>query len=98
MFDLDPNNNVIIKEPVILNVKEFKVIWDRDKTKNKSQANKEFSYLYLKNDFKSPYRNSYSKEEITDVLKRDLGFDDDWKESEITSSFNSSRNSYGANY
>jgi TusA-related sulfurtransferase len=79
MFDIDTNNNVIIKQPVLLLLEEFKSIWDKDTSNNKAFANKQFAYLYLKNDFKSPYRNAYSNDEIEKVLKKDLGFENTWK-------------------
>jgi hypothetical protein len=83
MFDIDTNNNVIIKEPIILAIKQFKEIWDSDKSKNKSKAYKDLSYLYLRYDFKSPYRNAYTSKELPEVLKRDLDLDSTWEESDI---------------
>lgn len=83
MFDIDQNNNIIIKKPIILQIKEFKKLWDRDTTKNKSKANKDFAYLYLKNDFKSPYRNAYTQEELPSILKKDLQLPASWKETTL---------------
>ena len=79
MFDIDQNNNIIIKEPVVLMIKEFKEIWDKDTTKNKIEANKIFAYIYLKNDFKSSYRNAYTEVELPKVLIKDLQLPKDWK-------------------
>ena len=49
------NNRIEINEPEILLIKEFKTLYDRDKTKNKSQLWKELTYIYLAIDWKSPY-------------------------------------------
>lgn len=49
------NNRLEINEPEILLIKEFKSLFDRDKTKNKSQLWKELTYIYLAIDWKSPY-------------------------------------------
>ncbi|MCP4255530.1 MAG: hypothetical protein GY775_19415 [Candidatus Scalindua sp.] len=78
MFDLE-NNTVVIQDKAILLVKEFKAIWNRDKTKTKTTATKEFAYIYFKTDFKSPYRNAYSQEELVDFLKKDLSLSEKWK-------------------
>jgi len=80
MFDIDINNNVIIREPGVLLLSEFKKIWDLDKTKDKGEALKVFAYIYFKCDFKSSYRNTKTKEELPGVLKVDLNLPKDFKE------------------
>lgn len=79
MFDLNSDNKVVLKEPGVLLINEFKVLWES--TKNKQLVLKEFAYIYFKVDFKSPYRNSKSKKEIEQVLKKDLDFPSNWKPS-----------------
>ena len=44
-----------INEPEILLVREFKALLDRDKTKEKTRATRELTYIYLALDYKSPY-------------------------------------------
>jgi len=44
-----------LNEPEILLVREFKALLDRDKTKTKTRATKELTYIYLALDWKSPY-------------------------------------------
>lgn len=56
------NNRLEINEPEILLIKEFKALYDRDKTKNKSKLWKELTYIYLAIDWKSLY-NNYSEQE-----------------------------------
>lgn len=51
-----------INEPEILLVKEFKSLFNRDKTKYKDRLMKELAYLYLAIDWKSPY-SQYSEQE-----------------------------------
>lgn len=56
VFVYDNVNNLIeINEYEILLIKEFKTLYDRDKSKNKSQLWKELTYIYLAIDWKSPY-------------------------------------------
>jgi len=80
MFDIDINNNVIIREPGVLLISDFKKIWDSDKSKHKDEALKIFAYIYFKCDFKSPYRNTKTKEELPGVLIEDLKLPKDFKE------------------
>lgn len=56
------NNRLEINEPEILLTKEFKDLYDRDKSKNKSKFWKELTYIYLAIDWKSPY-SQYSEQE-----------------------------------
>lgn len=48
-------------EPKALFIPEFKVIYDRDKSKDKKQAMKEFAFIYFVADYKSEY-NIYGLE------------------------------------
>lgn len=43
--------------PEALVIKEFKVVWDRDRTKKKDRALKELAYIYHSTDYQSIYRN-----------------------------------------
>ena len=56
------NNRLEINEPEILLIKEFKALFDRDKSKNKTRLWKELTYIYLAIDWKSLY-NQYSEQE-----------------------------------
>lgn len=53
-FEID-SSKVIIPS-FMLTVKEFKALYDRDKTKDKEQALSEFSYIAHSEDVRSPYR------------------------------------------
>ena len=63
VFSYDNGNNRLeINEPEILLIKEFKALFDRDKSKNKARLWKELTYIYLAIDWKSLY-NQYSEQE-----------------------------------
>lgn len=44
-----------INEPELFLIKEFKALLDRDTSKLKTKAFREFTYIYLMIDWKSPY-------------------------------------------
>lgn len=66
------NKQLELNEPEILLIKEFKALLDRDKTKTKTRATKELTYIYLALDWKSPY-NQYSEHERHDEAINDSG-------------------------
>ena len=66
------NKQLDLNEPELLLVREFKALLDRDKTKNKEQATKELTYIYLAIDWKSPYAQ-YSEYERHEEALSDAG-------------------------
>lgn len=66
------NNRLEINEPEILLIKEFKALFDRDKSKNKARLWKELTYIYLAIDWKSLY-NQYSEQERHQEALSDSG-------------------------
>ena len=61
MFNFDGlNKQLEINEPELLLVKEFSALLKRDKTKGKTRATRELTYIYLAIDWKSPY-SQYSE-------------------------------------
>ena len=66
------NNRLEINEGEILLVREFKNLFDKDKSKDKSQAFKELTYIYLALDWKSPY-SQYTELERHEEALRDSG-------------------------
>ena len=66
------NSKLEINEPEIFLIKEFKVLSDRDKTKNKSRLWKELTYIYLAIDWKSLY-SQYSEQERHQEALSDSG-------------------------
>ena len=54
--------------PHALLIKEFKKLWDRDKTDNKQHAVQEFAYVYFMGDYKSEY-NGYGIEKEKHIIE-----------------------------
>lgn len=77
LFEL--KNNIVVIEPQGIMVPEMKVIWDSDKSKDKSKAYKELSYIYFVADFKSPYAN-YPEDKRKEIVRDDFIRDSKWKE------------------
>lgn len=65
------NFEVKINDDVVL-IKEFKEILNRDKSKEKKQAVKHFTYIYLTQDPQSPYSN-FTEEEAHLAAMEDAG-------------------------
>jgi hypothetical protein len=78
-------NNKVIIDPDKLIIPEFKSIWERDKSKDKENAFKELTYVYMLVDFKSPYQ-AYP-EDIREIkIKEDLFKDKNWKPDDLIKS------------
>jgi len=65
------------------NLKPFKKIWDRDKSKNKSRALLELSYVFFMEDFRSDYSDILDEKERGAIVKKSLTFPKDWKEDKL---------------
>lgn len=75
--------NKVIASPEALLIKEFKDIWDSDKSTSKDRAVSELAYVYFSTDYKSIYQ-SYPEGEIRDnKIKEDIIRDTKWKSSEL---------------
>ena len=95
VFD-DVTNTLRINECPILLIKEFKTLWDKDRNKCKEdktgnerlRAFKEFTYIYLMLDFKSPYYK-YLEQEKHEAAMSDSGLtDDNLKNPEFIDAYN----------
>lgn len=66
------HNNKLEIVPETLTIKEFREIWQRDKSKEKSQALDDLAWIYWMGDYQSPYLSlgteERSKEVINDIL------------------------------
>lgn len=76
LFEL--KNNQVVIQPEAFPIPEFKILWDRDKSKGKDQAYKELCYVYYFTDFKSPY-NSYPEAEREKIIIKDFMRDEKWQ-------------------
>ena len=68
----------VVTSPKALLLKQFKDVWDKDKSKDKKLASKELAYIYFLQDWASVYSN-YAEEERHDILKVDLDLPEDWE-------------------
>lgn len=65
--------------PEALNLRPFKKIWDRDKTKQKETAFQEMAFLYFYCDPRSDYQYIVDDEDRMQAVKEGIGFPDSWK-------------------
>lgn len=73
-------NSKVEIDPNILALPFVKIIWDLDKSKDKSVAYSELSYIFYLIDFKSPYA-TFDYERRKDLIKRDILKNPKYKES-----------------
>ena len=69
IFDLV--NNKINFDSSLLIVPEFKNLWDKDKTKTKDYAFKQFAYIYFICDSNSPYSN-FPEDKRKEIVGKDM--------------------------
>lgn len=76
LFNL--RDNLVIIDPKVLPIPEFKTLWDRDISKNKEIAYKELAFCYYLADFNSPY--AIIPENLREaMIKEDFIKDTKWK-------------------
>lgn len=76
LFEIQNNFPIVTAE--CLMIPAFKVIWDRDKSKDKSVAYAELQYVYFSADYKSIYL-SFDKNVREERLREDFLKDVKWK-------------------
>lgn len=64
-------------DPVAYTLKPFKDLWDRDKSKYKSQAQSELGYIYYMCDYKSDFFEISDKNERSNQIIKNLDFNID---------------------
>lgn len=69
----------VIIEPEALMLKPFKVIWARDKTKDKSKAMNELAFVYFFTDPRSDYQFIIDEDERVEAIKEGEGLPSTWK-------------------
>ena len=65
------NKTAIEPLPHTLAIKEFAILWDRDKSKDKAKAFKELAFVYFTADYKSSYL-AFPQEERDQAIKEDI--------------------------
>lgn len=73
---------VVISEEALL-VKEFKSIWNRDKSKDKNLALQELGYVYFMCDPRSDFMDTIDKEERSNQIIQREGMNPKWKPDEL---------------
>ena len=74
---IELTNNVLTIKPEALVIREFKGLWDRDKSKSKDKALQELAYVYHTTDYQSIYRN-YHPSTRESKIKLDIFGDREW--------------------
>lgn len=69
----------VIPDPDLLAIPAFKVLYERDKSKDKARATSDLAYVYFSVDYRSPYRKSLSGDELRVALGQSLYHDDAFK-------------------
>jgi len=72
------NNHKVIPSEYALSITDFKILYDRDKSKDKSKAIKELGYIYFYSDHTSPFIMYSIKERVQEVIKSVFGEDSKW--------------------
>jgi hypothetical protein len=73
------NNYSVIPSTYTLTIEDFKVLYDRDKSKNKTTAIKEFAYIYFYCDHNSPFAVYPPDERNKEVILSVFGDKTKWK-------------------
>jgi len=73
---IELSNNALTIQPEALVIREFKMLWDRDKSKSKEKALMDLAYIYYSTDFQSIYRN-YHPDTRDSKIKLDVYGDRD---------------------
>lgn len=79
LFELN-SNGALELAPHTLQIKAFKDIWDRDKSKNKKTAEIELGFVYFMMHWRSVYRKYPAEDgERERKIIEDVFYDEDWK-------------------
>jgi len=78
------NNNSVTINPILLSIKEFDLLWNRDKSKDKSKVRKELTYIYgmLSNNEDNIWVDYMDLREREKNIIEDL-FDEKWYPDEL---------------
>lgn len=69
----------VVPDPDLLAIPAFKVLYERDKSKDKEKATNDLAYVYFMVDYRSPYRRSLTGDELKVALGQSLYKDDNFK-------------------
>lgn len=80
LFELDEMTFLVKFAPQALLIKEFKEIWECDRSKDKFLATKELGYVYYMADERSDYMHILDENERSEQVALDLELGDKWIE------------------
>lgn len=75
-------NYTVQWNPILFNIREYKAIWTRDRSKSKEKAFRELSYVAFFLDYRSPYVKEDEGVRTVKLVK-DLGFPQDWRPDKV---------------
>ena len=76
LFDLI--DGIVTIAPQVLEIKAFKRLWDRDKSRHKKIATEELSFVFYFSDIRSMYQSANDQEK-TNLIKKDVITATKWK-------------------
>ena len=76
-------NNQITISPEALQIKAFKDLWNKDKSKDKEIAKQELGIIYFMYDPRSEYQYETDLEERLAIIKEQTGIDSSWEISPV---------------
>lgn len=77
------HEGMLIISPEVLGIQVFKKIYTRDKTKAKTKAFEEFSYIYFFADFKSDFSDIVDEDKRQEAIIESVITIKDWKPDEL---------------
>ncbi len=77
------NKNKVTPEAHTLLIKEFKAVWDRDKSKEKVLAIQELGYVFFKADYKSMYLSTPPEDREEVIIIDVFGETSKWKPDQV---------------
>ncbi len=82
LFELDSNYQVRV-DPLAYSLIPFKKLWDRDKSKSKERAKKEFSFIFFTTDYKSDFYNIPSPEKREEEVIKHIFGEKSWEPDKV---------------
>jgi hypothetical protein len=83
LFELDREKWEVVVAPQVYAIAEFKAVLKKDKSKDKSIALKEMSFIYFYCDIKSDYMIKTDLKERVEEIKKDLELPATWKPDKV---------------
>lgn len=79
LFDYDSKTQLPIIDPIVYQLKPFRKLVDRDKSKTKARAKQELAFIWFYCDYKSDFSSEVDKQKKEAEIKRVLDLPGTWK-------------------